>query len=199
MGDGPLADADDALVLAFGDSLTAGYGLSRDEAFPDRLEAALRAGGDAVTVLNAGVSGDTTAAALARLPRVLSRLARRPDLAIVEFGANDLVRRVPPAVTRGNLAAIIRELDRCGIPVLLASFEPPPFLAPLAGAYAGMYEGLAREHGTSIQPFFPPGLLGRHSHVLCDKMHPNAAAIAKVAEWMAPAVRSALASRIPVE
>lgn len=192
-----MADASRTLILALGDSLTAGYGLRPDEALPARLEAALLALGHPAAVVNAGVSGDTTAAALARLPRVLSRLDRRPDLAIVELGANDLIRRVPPAATRANLSAILRELDRCGIPALIASFEPPPFLAPLAAAYAGMYETLAREHGARLNPFFPPGVAGDRAHVLRDRLHPNAAAIVKVAAAMAPAVLAALQAPAP--
>ena len=100
-------------VLAFGDSLTAGFGLARDEAFPARLQALLRPTLSGAVVRNAGVSGDTTRSALARLPRLLSSLDRRPDLAIVELGANDLIRRIDPAEARSNLDAIVREFQRC--------------------------------------------------------------------------------------
>lgn len=179
-------------VLAFGDSLTAGYGLARAEAFPARLEALLRAERPGASVVDAGVSGDTTSSALARLPRVLSRLAARPDLAIVELGANDLIRRVPPSATQANLDVILREFARCGIPVLLASFEPPAFLGDAVRGYAGIYARLGEAHGVPVHPFFPSGVMGHHAHVLRDRLHPNAAAIATVAVAILPAVLAAM-------
>lgn len=175
-------------ILAFGDSLTAGYGLARHEAFPARLQAMLRPSLPNATVQNAGISGDTTASALRRLPRLLSSLGSKPDLAIVELGANDLIRRIDPAQTRANLDAILREFDRCAIPVLLASFAPPAFLGELVQAYAGLYEDLGAAHGARVHPFFPPGVLGHHAHVLRDRLHPNAVAIHKVARLMLPVV-----------
>jgi acyl-CoA thioesterase-1 len=188
-----LADDRAPLVLAFGDSLTAGYGLARDEAFPVRLEALLRETAPGAVVQNAGVSGDTSGKALARLPRLLSSLDRRPALAIVELGANDLIRRIPPAQTRANLDAILTEFTRCGIATLLATFEPPPFLGSLVGEYAGIYGSVAARHGVAAHPFFPPGVLGHHAHVLRDRLHPNALAIDKVARAMAPVVQRLLA------
>lgn len=187
-----MVDDTAPLVLAFGDSLTAGYGLARDEAFPARLEALLRETTPRIVVQNAGVSGDTSGSALARLPRLLSGLDRRPNLAIVELGANDLIRRIPPAQTRANLDAILTEFGRCGIATLLATFEPPPFLHSLAGDYAGIYEGIAARHDAVAHPFFPPGVLGHHAHVLRDRLHPNALAIDKVARAMAPVAQQAL-------
>jgi len=181
-------------ILALGDSLTAGYGLLPDQAFPAQLERRLRSTLPAASVTNAGVSGDTTADALRRLPRLLSRLTRRPDLAIVELGANDLLRGVTPARMRSNLDAILAELGRCGIPVLLATFAVPPFLAPLAAAYEGLYAEVARRHGATVHPFFPPGVMGAPAFVLADRLHPNAAAIERVADAFAPTVLSALRS-----
>ena len=171
-------------VLAFGDSLTAGYGLTRDEAFPARLQVLLRLTRSGAVVRNAGVSGDTTRSALARLPRLLSSLDRRPDLAIVELGANDLIRRIDPAEVRSNLDAIVREFQRCLIPTLLASVEPPGFLGAIALNYSGIHADIGGLYGIDVHPFFPPGVMGHHAHVLRDRLHPNAAAIDKVAKAM---------------
>lgn len=179
-------------VLAFGDSLTAGYGLAPGEEFPARLQALLRDAMPHATVQNAGVSGDTSSSALRRLPRLLSSLGCRPDLAIVELGANDLIRRNDPTITRENLDAILREFGRCSIPTLLASFEPPRFLGAWVAAYDGIYQQTAAKHGALVHPFFPPGILGDRAHVLRDRLHPNALAIDKVARAMAPVVAEAI-------
>jgi acyl-CoA thioesterase-1 len=183
------------LVLAFGDSLTAGYGLRPAQAFPARLETHLRERWSDARVLNAGVSGDTTGSALRRLPGVLSRLERRPDLAIVELGANDLLRGLAAAQTRANLDAILRELRQCGIPVLLATFAVPPMLQALAGGYATIYADIAAAYGVPSWPFFPPGVLGHREMVLPDRIHPNAAAIERVASAMAPEIIRLLTTR----
>jgi acyl-CoA thioesterase-1 len=183
---------DDPYVLALGDSLTAGYGLQRDAAFAARLEALLRETCPDAVVQNAGVSGDTTEDGLRRLPRLLASLRRKPDLAIVEFGANDLLRGVPPGRTRANLDKILRERDRCGIQVLLATFEPPRFLGSGAAQYDGIGAELAASHGIASTPFFPPGVLGHPELVLADGLHPNARAIEIVAEAFLPAIRTAL-------
>ena len=187
-----MAEQGRPFVLAFGDSLTAGYGLARDEALPARLQALLRETAPDAVVRNAGVSGDTSGSALKRLPRLLSSLDQLPDLAIVELGANDLIRRIAPAETRANLDAIVTQFGQCGIPVLLASFEPPRFLGSLGDAYAGIYDVVAAKHGAAVHPFFPPGVLGHHAHVLRDRLHPNAIAIDKVARAMLPALRACL-------
>lgn len=190
--DGLSAGAESPLILAFGDSLTAGYGLARDESFPARLQALLRPHHPDARVENAGVSGDTTASALARLPRVLARLRSRPDLAIVEFGANDLIRRLPVDRTRANLDAILVELARCGIPVLLAAMEAPRFLGPLATRCDAVYADLAARHGVPLVPFFPAGVMGASGLTLRDGLHPNAQAIALVARYLLPTVLAAL-------
>ena len=181
-------------VLAFGDSLTAGYGLTRAEAFPARLEALLRARSPSASVHAAGVSGDTTADGRRRLARVLARLPQRPDLAIVELGANDALRRVPVVQTRANLDAILHELGRCGIPVLLAGMVAPPWLGAAALAFNRIYPDLAAAHGVPLDPFFLDGVALRPGHVLADGFHPNARAIAHVAQRILPAVEMALAA-----
>jgi acyl-CoA thioesterase-1 len=179
-------------VLAFGDSLTAGYGLAPDQAFPRQLQALLAAGRPGAVVDNAGVSGDTTASGRARLPRLLSRLTRRPDLAILELGANDLLRGVDPARTRDNLDWMLGEFERVGVPVLIAGMLAPPFLGDRAARFNALYPDLARRHGAALYPFFLDGVIGDRSLVLADGIHPNAYAIAIVARRILPHVEAAL-------
>lgn len=180
------------LVLAFGDSLTAGYGLSAAQSFPAQLEARLRRHRPGALVMNAGLSGDTTGAALARLPRVLSSLRQRPDLAIVELGANDLIRGLPPEGTRANLHAILDELARCGIPALVAGMRPPPFLGPDFAAFCeALYAGAAARTGAAHYPHFLDGATGP-GMTIADRLHPNARAIGIVADRILPAVEAAL-------
>lgn len=180
------------IILALGDSLTSGHGLAGAESFAAQLELRLRAERPGAQVINAGVSGDTTSDALRRLPKVLGALVRRPDLAIVELGANDLLRRIPPAQVRSNLAMIVEELQRCAIPVLLATLEQPPFLRAYVGDYSDIYANIARAYAIPTCPFFPRGVLGNPRMVLADKVHPNAPAVALCAENMLPHVLHAL-------
>lgn len=181
-------------LLAFGDSLTAGYGLAPDQSFPRQLERLLRERHPGVSVHNAGVSGDTSAGGLARLPRVLARLSARPDLAIVELGANDLLRGIAPERMQGNLDAILTELARCGIPVLLAGMWAPPFLGAFAERYNRVFPALARTHGVALYPFFLAGVAGDPKLTLADRVHPNAQAIDIVARRILPHVEAALAA-----
>jgi acyl-CoA thioesterase-1 len=182
-------------VLAFGDSLTAGYGLAPSEAFPARLETLLRQEWPTARVQNAGVSGNTSGDALARLPRLLSSLEVRPDLAIVEFGGNDLLRGISLDRTRANLDAILLELGRSDIPVLLAVLEAPRYLGAFAERCDAVYADLAARHGVAAVPFFPSGILGDPDFTLRDGLHPNARAIGRVAEAMLPAVEAAIRER----
>lgn len=181
-------------ILAFGDSLVEGYGLSRAQAFPARLEAALRVTYPGVGVDNAGLSGDTSAGALARLPRVLSQLAAKPHLAIVEFGANDMLRGIPLQRTVVNLDAIIGELTRCGIPALLARMEAPALLGSFGQRTSAIYDEIAARHGVAVHPFFPPGVLANPALCLRDRIHPNALGTDRIAQAFAPAVLAALAA-----
>lgn len=183
------------LVLALGDSLIAGYGLHATDSFSAQLEHRLRLARPQARVVNAGVSGDTAGDLLHRLARALSRLDRRPDLAIVQVGPNDVLRQVPPARTRGDLDAIVGELGRCGVPVLVTTVEPPVFLRARAGAYLGIHAEVAARHGATVWPFFPAGVLGHPAMVIGDRVHPNARAIAAVADAMLPEVERLLAAR----
>lgn len=179
-------------VLAFGDSLTAGYGLAVAQSFPAQLQALLRNSHPRAMVENAGVSGDTTASGLARLPRVLARLTHRPDLAIVELGANDMLRFVDPARIRQNLDAILVEFERCGIPVLLAGMLAPPLLGDLATRFNAIYLELAAKHRAAFYPFFLQGAIGASDLTIRDRVHPSAKAIGIVARNILPSVLGVL-------
>lgn len=183
------------LILAFGDSLIAGYGLAATESFPHQLERRLQTRHPGAAVINAGRSGDTTASALQRLPGVLATLRARPDLAIVQLGANDLLHGVAPARTREQLDRIVTEIMRCGIPVLLATVTPPAFLHQRVTDYLTIHREIAARHDAALCDFFPAGVLGHPEMVLRDRIHPNARAIARVVDMMVPAVEHELTKR----
>lgn len=193
--DHPPAPAD-AFILAFGDSLTAGYGLRRDDAFPAVLERGLQAKFAGASVHNAGVSGDTTSGGRARLPRVLAALPRTPNLAIVELGANDFIRGVDPARTADHLDAILAMLHDCRIPVLLAGMQAPAILGERARRFNAIYPTLATRHAVALDPFFLDGVAGRQGFVLADGFHPNAAGIAHVVARILPRVEAVLAEQV---
>lgn len=182
-------------ILAFGDSLTEGYGLAAADSFAAQLENLLRRRHPDVRVENAGLSGDTTASALKRLPRVLSSLKAKPDLVIVELGANDLLRGIPLTATRANLDAILAELGRCGLPILLAQMDAPAFLGAFGQECSAIYADLAVRHAVAVTPFLPPGLLGNRALTLADRVHPNARGTAAIAQGFLPAVEAALAEK----
>lgn len=187
------ARAADRLILAFGDSLTAGYGLKPAEAFPAQLEAALRRDGIAVQVRNAGVSGDTTAQARARLAWVLRSLPRKPDLVIVELGANDMLRGIDPGQTRANLAAVLSTLQQRKIPVLLAGMRAAPNLGPdYRKRFDPIFPVLARQYHVPLYPFFLQGVTGNRSLLLKDEMHPTGKGVAVVVRGIMPQVRKAI-------
>jgi acyl-CoA thioesterase-1 len=177
------------LVLALGDSLTAGYQLKPNESFPAQLEAALRAQGLAVKVHNAGVSGDTTAQGKARLPWVLNSLKQKPDLAIVALGANDMLRGQPPAQARANLDSILAEFDKRGIPVIVAGMLAAPNLGAAYGEeFNSLYPALAKKHGAALHPFFTSGVTGNPKLLLADGMHPNKQGVALMVKNIQPLV-----------
>jgi acyl-CoA thioesterase-1 len=183
-------------ILAFGDSLTAGYGLSRDKGFAPQLEAALRKRGVEATVINAGISGDTVAAGWARLPRVIGALKRSPALAIVGLGGNDMLRLVPPRATREGLEAILGAFAERGIPVLIAGMYAAPFLSRQYQAeFNAIFPELARKYGTALYPFFLAGVAGVPSLNLYDRVHPNEKGIARMVEGILPYVLRALRAR----
>ncbi len=192
IGDPALA-AKTIRILVLGDSLTAGYGLPADQAFPARLEAALRARGHAVRLINAGVSGDTTAGGRARLDWALTE---RPEIVIVELGANDGMRGVDPRTTRANLDDILTRLKSKGVRVLLAGMLAPPNLGEEFGReFNAVFPGLARRHGVAFYPFFLDGVVARHGLNQPDGLHPNARGVAVIVDRILPYVVRLLKSR----
>jgi acyl-CoA thioesterase-1 len=191
---GRAAAADDTLhVLALGDSLTAGYGLDPGQSFPARLERALRARGMKVTVHNAGVSGDTASGGLSRLDWALAGVPGKPDLAIVELGANDALRGIDPEVTRKALSAIVERLRRDGVPVLLAGMKAPPNMGTAyVREFDAIYPSLARQHGVPLYPFFLEGVAGNKALNLADGIHPTAQGIDAIVTRIAPMVQTLL-------
>ena len=180
-------------ILAFGDSLFAGYGLAADEGYPEKLEAALRARGINARVADAGVSGDTTAGGRQRIDFVLDSMERAPDLALVELGGNDLLRGLSPTEARANLAAILDELKSRGIPAVLYGMRAPPNAGPEYQAeFDAMYPELAREYDAELVPFFMEPLLGRTELVQADRIHPTAEGIDAMVAATADKVAGAL-------
>jgi acyl-CoA thioesterase I len=178
-------------LLALGDSLTAGWGLSAQAAFPARLEQALRARGQAVAILNAGVSGDTSAGGRARLDWALSD---RPDAVIVELGANDGLRGIDPEDTYRNLSAILDRLHRAHLPVLLAGMLAPPNLGPSYGEqFQRVFTRLSAEHDVVFYPFFLDGVAATPDLTQADGMHPNAKGVDVIVGRILPAVERLIA------
>lgn len=189
----PAAAEDAKLVVAFGDSLYAGYQLKQGEGFAPELEHALAGRGVAARVHNAGVSGDTSMAGLQRLAFTLDGLDRKPDLVIVGLGANDMLRGLKPDETRANLDAILTELDRRKIKSMLTGMLAAPNMGKdYADAFNAIYPELARKHGIALYPFFLKNVLGDRALMLEDGMHPNERGVDIIAGQVAPLVASGL-------
>lgn len=169
-------------ILAVGDSLLAGYGLaSANESYPARLEAALRARGINARVSNAGVSGDTSGSGAERFGFVLKSQPVKPDLVIVEFGGNDLLRAVPPEQTRANLDRMLGEARAAGLPVLLMGMLAPPNLGPAFKAkFEPIYPELARKHEARLVPFFLAPVMGKPDLIQPDHIHPTARGVDEI-------------------
>lgn len=165
-------------ILAFGDSLLAGYGLEDGESYPDRLEQALRARGINARIANAGVSGDTTAAGLERLDFTLKSQSGKPDLAIVSLGGNDMLRGLPPATTSRNLEAVLRRFKDENIPVVLLGMLAAPNLGKdYAARFNPIYPQLAQEYGATLVPFFLQPVIDKPDLMQDDHVHPTALGI----------------------
>jgi acyl-CoA thioesterase-1 len=185
------AQAAPITLLALGDSLTAGYGLDPADAFPVKLEAALRAKGHDVTVINGGVSGDTAADGQARLDWALT-----PEVSavIVELGANDALRGLPPQQAETAIGQILASLEQKKLPVLLAGMIAPPNLGPDYGtAFNGMYARLAGQYHALLYPFFLDGVAADPALNQQDGMHPNGKGVDIVVARMLPKVEELLA------
>ena len=189
---GATAEAAEKRLLLLGDSLTAGYGLSENDGFAAQLQRTLHARGHAVQVINAGVSGDTSAGGLARLGW---SLADKPTHALVELGANDALRGLSPAAMEQNLDGIITGLLYAGTEVLLAGMVAPRNLGPeYQAAFEGAYPRLAEKHQIALYPFFLEGLPGKSELIQADGLHPNAAGVAVIVKKMMPAIEALLAT-----
>lgn len=177
----PAIPADAPVILAFGDSLYAGYRLAPGQGYPPRLEAALNAGGVKVRVVNAGVSGDTTAAALGRLAFTLDNQKVKPSLVLVGLGGNDMLRGLPPQQTRANLDAILSELDKRQIPALLTGMLAAPNMGKdYVSAFNPIFPALAKQHKAALVPFFLQAVIGNDKLMLDDHIHPNAEGVERI-------------------
>ena len=181
-------------LLVLGDSLTAGYGLSTPEGFQAQMGAALRAAGHDVVLVDAAVSGDTTAGGRARLEWALGDGA---DAALVELGANDGLRGLDPRQMEGNLGAILDRLAARKIPTLLSGMEAPPnFGADYTAAYRAVFARLGRRPGLLFDAFFPEGVAGDAALIQADRLHPNAAGVAREVHRLLPLIEKLL-SEVP--
>ena len=186
----PPAGAAERTILALGDSLTAGYGLAAEDGFVPRLEAALDRAGVPVKVVNGGVSGDTSAGGLARVDWLM---AEKPDLVIVELGANDALRGLEPSDTRRNLDALIARFRKAGVEVLLAGMQAPPNLGREYGAeFNRIFPELAKRHKVALYPFFLDGVAADPALNQADGIHPNAKGVSVIVERMLPEIRRVL-------
>lgn len=171
-------------IVALGDSLTAGLGLPVNAAFPAKLEQALKAKGLAVEITNAGVSGDTASAGLARLDW---SVPEGTDAVIVEFGANDTLRGIDPKVTRQALGGIVRRLRGRGIAVLLTGMRAAPNLGPDYGRdFEAIYSALAAENDVLFYPFFLDGVATESKLNQRDGLHPTAAGVDAIVARILP-------------
>lgn len=180
-------------IVAFGDSLFAGYGLDPAQSYPARLEAALRAKGVNARIANAGVSGDTTAAGLQRLAFTLDAQAEKPDLFILELGGNDLLRGLSPEETKANLGKMLEELKARDIPVLLMGMRAPPNYGPeFQAEFDAMYRDLAEAHGAELIPFWLEDIYQDQSLFQSDRIHPTAEGIERLVASTIEEVEEAL-------
>ena len=186
-----MAYADQARLLVLGDSLVAGYGLPPGQSLPDQLQRDLATKGVSVTVINAGVSGDTTAGGLTRLDW---SLADNPNAAIIVLGGNDMLRGLPPEGTAANLDAIVSRFRERDIEVLLAGMMAPRNLGPAyIQAFDAIYPALARRHDIEFYPFFLDGVALDPALNLNDGLHPNRQGIMEISRRMLPVVERLLA------
>jgi acyl-CoA thioesterase-1 len=190
-----IAQAATLKLLTFGDSLTAGYGLPRADGFEAQLADALHRDGFDVTILDGGVSGDTSAGGKARIDWVL---ADRPDAAIVELGGNDGLRGLPPSDMQANLAVILDRLQQAGVNTLLCGMYPPPNLgADYTRAFRAVFDQLARRPGLVYDPFFLQNVALHPELIQPDGIHPNAQGVRLIVARLLPLVEQLLKSVHP--
>lgn len=181
------------VVLAYGDSLTAGYGVLPAEAFPALLEKRLRAQGYVVTVVNAGVSGDTSADGLARLDWTLSGLERPPEVVILELGANDALRGEDPALMEADLETLIRRFKEQGAVILFTGMYAMVNMGDeYSAAYNAVFPRLAEKHQLAFYPFFLQGVAGVPELNQPDGIHPNGQGVTRIVDSILPLVQEVL-------
>ncbi len=180
-------------ILAFGDSLFAGYGVGEQNSYPALLEDALRAQGINARIANAGVSGDTSQAGAQRLAFTLDAQAETPDLVILELGGNDMLRGLSPDQTRASFEQMLGELQARGIPVLLMGMRAPPNYGPdYQAEFDGLYGELAREYDAQLIPFWLEAIYQQPELFQSDRIHPTVEGIEALVEDTADEVAAAL-------
>ncbi|HTY79397.1 MAG TPA: arylesterase [Candidatus Bathyarchaeia archaeon] len=186
----PTAAAAEGVIVAFGDSLTAGLGVKPEQSYPARLEARLRAEGYSYRVVNAGVSGDTTAGGLRRIDWALRN---KPDVVIVALGANDALRALDLGSVHANLDAIVVRFQKAGVRVLLAGMEVPPnYGARYARDFRAIYADVARKRGVAFMPFLLDGVAANPALNQPDGIHPTAEGYAVIVNRLWPYLRPLL-------
>ncbi len=186
-GAAPDGAADEIELVAFGDSLIAGYGLPQSDGFVPQLQAWLAENGaDDVIVINAGVSGDTTTAGLARLDWSIGPDA---DAVLLELGGNDGLRGVDPAIAKSNLDEMLTRLGERDLPVLLVGMTAPRnWGRDYLEAFEAMYPALAQKHGVPLYDFFFEGVADDADYFQDDRIHPNAAGVRVIVEAIGPSI-----------
>lgn len=187
----PSHAQDTTVIAAFGDSLFAGFGISAQDAFPEQLERRLLADGYHVKVLNDGISADTTADGLARIDSVI---AQKPDIVILELGANDMLRALPPKQTENNLDEILSQLQGAGVKKILVAGQKAPLSYGLAysSAYNPLFCTLAKKYNASCYPVYLEGVYGHAEWMQTDGMHPNADGVKMILDKIYPSVKALL-------
>jgi len=188
------SDLKEITVLAFGDSLTAGYGLKTEDGFTHQLEQKLKNHGIQVNVINAGLSGDTTSGGLSRLEWVLaSANGGQPDLVILELGGNDALRGVAPKIARDNLDNMLAILTKARLKILLTGMLAPPNMGPdYAQNFNPIYADLSKKYQTFLYPFFLDGVAGNPSLNQDDGMHPNPEGVRIIVDNITPQILNIL-------
>lgn len=191
LGASAPADAATVRIVVLGDSLTAGYGLPAEDAFPARLEAALKADGVDAQVINKGLSGDTTAGGLWRLDGALADGPEGPpDALILELGANDGLRGLDPKKAEANLDAILTKAKAQGLKILLTGMKAPPnYGREYTAEFDAIFPRLAARHNVPLYPFFLDGIAADRAFNLPDGLHPNPAGVAVLVERILPHVK----------
>ena len=181
------------VILAFGDSLFAGYNLEQHQGYPEVLQAVLRTRGVNARVIDAGVSGDTTAAGLQRITFVLDNTDADIDLALLELGGNDLLRGIAPDQTRSNLEAIASKMQERGLPIVVMGMRAPPNGGlQFQQQFDGIYPALAEQYDAALVPFFMEPLAQDASLLLDDRIHPTAEGVRAMVAAQVDAIIAAL-------